>query len=483
MAFLFLLAVLISVLTGFLVIACCWPDDKLAGPYLLFKTFLAIGVGFGISSCVFFLDLSVFATSRTSLIFSEITLLICLIAVYLYANRKRERALMPELRTKLLPNLKITGVLAVVFLLALVMALITSISLLRKNPHGHWDAWAIWNLRARFMSQGGDQWGDAFSNLLTWSRPDYPLLVSGFVARCWKYLGDQTAVVPAAIAMIFTFATIGLACVSLFRLRGKSQGLLAGVVLLSTPLFIRQGAYQYADVPLGFFYLATIILICLQDRLSENNYCLLLLAGMTAGLAGWTKNEGLLFLASVMAARFAVVVPVRGWKIYLRQMLFFVIGLAPILIIIIYFKLHFSPPNYLVGQGFKPIIERLLDPARYTQTFGAFVHGMVYFGEWIIYPVPVLAGYFCCVGADKEAQNKAGFLTALIAVSLTLAGYFMAYIITPYDLGWQLATSLSRLLVQFWPTMIYAIFLVAASPEQAIMSRGRIGVAKEQLDV
>jgi hypothetical protein len=480
MVFLFLLAILISSLTGFLVICCCWPNDRFACSNLLFKICLAVGLGVGISSCSFFLELSVSATSRASLIITEASLLACLIAVYLYVNRRRDRALLPELPTKLISDKRITLLLAVVFSLALVSALITFVSLLRQSPHGQWDAWAIWNLRARFMYRGGERWVDAFSNLLAWSRPDYPLLVPGFVARCWGYLGNETWMVPAFVALVFTFATIGVTSLSLALLRSKSQGLLAGVTLLSTPFLIRQGASQYADVPLGFFYLATISLICLQDRLPENKYRLLLLAGMMAGFAGWTKNEGLMFLGAVLAARFAVIVPVRGWKIYLRQMLFFAIGLAPILIIIVYFKLRFPPPNYLVDQGYKPLIERLMSPARYTQTFQAFAHQIVNFGEWVFYPVPLLAGYLCCVGVDKEAKNRSGFLTSLVIVSLTLAGYFLVYIITPYDLGWQLSNSLSRLIVQLWPTMIFAFFLVAATPEQALIGSSRSATVQEQ---
>ncbi len=54
------------------------------------------------------------------------------------------------------------------------------------------------------------------------------------------------------------YSFIGLASSTLGLLRSPSQGLLAGIVLLGTPFLIRHGASQYADVPLSFFFLATL---------------------------------------------------------------------------------------------------------------------------------------------------------------------------------------------------------------------------------
>jgi len=54
---------------------------------------------------------------------------------------------------------------------------------LRATPHGAWDAWAIWNLRARFLAGPGDAWRAAFDDALAWSHTDYPLLLPATVAR------------------------------------------------------------------------------------------------------------------------------------------------------------------------------------------------------------------------------------------------------------------------------------------------------------
>ena len=61
-------------------------------------------------------------------------------------------------------------------------------------PHGEWDAWAQWNLRARFFARGlaDGAWRDAFAPVLAWSHPDYPPLVPSSIARLWIYAGRET---------------------------------------------------------------------------------------------------------------------------------------------------------------------------------------------------------------------------------------------------------------------------------------------------
>ena len=49
-------------------------------------------------------------------------------------------------------------------------------------------------------------------------------------------------------------------------LRGRLQGYLAAMILLGTPFFITMGAAQFADVPLAFFILTTLVMLPLQAR-------------------------------------------------------------------------------------------------------------------------------------------------------------------------------------------------------------------------
>src|ERR1019366_8764917 len=96
-------------------------------------------------------------------------------------------------------------------------------------------------------------------------------------------------------------ATVGLLVAATMRLRAPVIALVGGLVLLGTPFFVTFASNEHADIPLGFFMLATLVLIALGGRASEA-WGLPALAGLTAGLAAWTKNEGLLFAVVIVVA-------------------------------------------------------------------------------------------------------------------------------------------------------------------------------------
>lgn len=480
MIFSLLLSLIMPFFMGFLLICFFWPDQRPVRSNLLFKGCLAVGLGFGISSCIFFVWLLVISPINNNFVRIEIGFLIFLISLLLYAIKVRNYSTHSESRFQSVPNLRIQGIILLGYYVAITSAVASFLFLSTTNPNGEWDARAIWNMRARFIFRGSsDQWKDAFSSLLDWSHPDYPLLIPGSIARCWNYIGNETVIIPILLSTLFTFATLGLTISSLSILRSKSQGFLAGLVLLGTPFFVSHGASQYADVPLGFFFLATIVLFCLQERLSKNNCSLLFLAGMTTGLSTWTKNEGFLFLASILVAHFVVTFPMKGRKIYLRQLLSFVTGLLPIIIIVLYFRIQLAPPNDLLySQGFGSTTDRLLNFSRYFQISKAFVTESIHFGKWGVSLVPILAIYLLCLGIKIEKEDKPSTTILLITMSFMLAGYFFAYVTSPYDLNWHLGTSLNRLFLQLWPSIIFSYFLIVRTPEQTAVRKKKLYSSK-----
>ena len=71
------------------------------------------------------------------------------------------------------------------------------------NPQGNWDAWSIWNLRAKFLA-AGETPQRAWSALLTGTHAEYPLLVSGAVARAWAYAGTAGPTPPITVSYLFS---------------------------------------------------------------------------------------------------------------------------------------------------------------------------------------------------------------------------------------------------------------------------------------
>ena len=311
------------------------------------QTALSIGIGLGISSLLFFLFLVFFGRASTALIACEAAVLVAL----LLAGRSR---IFPYFKKHPLPLKGVRfGRLAFVPLWFYALLSVTVLNFILRtmnHPHGGWDAWAMWNMRARFLFNGGANWERAFADLLHWSSADYPLLVSTNVARVWTYLGEDALIGPALIACLFTFATLALLVAALHVLRGRKQAYAGGLILLATAYFIRHGAAQYADVPLGFYILATIALLNLQDEASDTAYSFVGLAGLTAGFAAWTKNEGLLFLVCLILARSLVAILRKSRRTgFAREARAFLLALAPVLLILLYFKVQWAAPNSLIA--------------------------------------------------------------------------------------------------------------------------------------
>ncbi len=283
----------------------------------------------------------------------------------------------------------------------------------------------------------------------------------------WFFIGRENPYVPAIQAALFTLAGAGLLWSALQALRGWSQAALAALALLSTPLFVLVGVWQLADVPLAAMILATCILISLHFLHPDEKRGFLTLAGLTAGLAAWTKNEGLLFL--VLTSLLLLLFSLRGREDKrqgFKELLSYGLGLLLPLTALLVFKLALAPANDLVGSRSPAELSALLfDPQRWQLTFrlmaaeaGKFGHSL--FTVWLI---PL--GYLLLAGRrplqDGHRQVLRFWVTAFL---LLLAGYFVTYVITPHPLEWHITHSVERLYLHIYPAVLWLVFLVSRAP-------------------
>lgn len=310
-----------------------------------------------------------------------------------------------------------------IFVVSLVGAVASFLSLTAQSSHGQWDAWAIWNLKARFIVTG--HFRDIFSPALWWSHPNYPMLLPGLVAFGWWLTGSQATGVPAVIAGAFTFGTVALLVWSLKGWRGWA----AGIVLLSCHAFVKWGAAQYADVPLGFFVLACEVGLGKQrtagsvgTRISNHTMRRSIFLGICAALAASTKQEGWLCIVAVLILYpfdvwlFAGMVPILGLTMAIRLM-------APLDPYSFNWHLLFAQDRWLV-----------LGQALWTETTGPFL-------------IPVLA-VLACAWRLRQLREMA-------FIGIIVSGLMLAVILSPYEIRWQISTALERLLVQVLPATLY----------------------------
>jgi hypothetical protein len=467
--FLLLLSLLISIGIGFLFIKGLLSNLKPQYPQKVLKLSLAVGSGFGISSCLYFVGLFFWGSIRSDYIVAELSIFSILILYRIRTKKLIGSKIICNKDDFEFPPTNIYRPLLYGFYCVMAFCLMTFLLMSRLLPHGGWDAWQTWNLFARFIYRSGEHWKYAFTSLLAPHHPDYPLLIPTLVSRSWQYMGAESQLAPTFIALSFCFATIWLLVSTLSMAKSRNHGYLAGVILMGTIGYVVLASYQYADVPLSFYYIATLALFVMQD-INPDNYAISLLAGVMAGFACWTKNEGFLFLMSIIAARLIQTLVQANKKTNFKQLCYMVVGSSTILAIVLFFKYEMAPVvDLFMKQNLNNVIDKLIDLSRYmivlNEFFKTILHEIPMFILVIIYPL--------YSGISIDPKMKGSLLTIFLTVIFMGGGYFAIYIITPYDLQWHLKTSLSRLLMQLWPSFILAVFLMTRGSEMVSSEKKR----------
>lgn len=335
------------------------------------------------------------------------------------------------------------------------------------HPHGSWDAAAMWSLKARYLAAGTERWHELIRNsAMCMIHGDYPLLVPVTIARLWGLSGATDPAIGALVSVWFAAATLALCSGFVGWLRGGNQALLAAATLLGTSFFIDQSSVQYADIPLAACMVACATALARYEESGRTATRWLVVAGAAAALAAWAKNEGLLFVAAIVAVRTLAVLREGNVRGALRREMPLLAGLLPGLLVIASFKLGVPSENDLVaGQGLSATLARAASPSRYfTIVIALIVHA-----ERMLKPLLfVLPVYYYLMGPSDGAEGRRATRWLLVIYGVMFVGYFAVYVTTPQPLAWHLQTSLRRLLLQLWPGFLVAMFLRVASPDERL---------------
>jgi len=322
-------------------------------------------------------------------------------------------------------------ILAIAAACAALMGIAAVAAASEMTPHGDWDAWAIWNVRAKFLAGPGDAWRYSVSPALTKTHPDYPLLVSGAVARVWRLGGGGGPEAAATLALAWFASVPAILAAGIGSLRSVSAGLLAVLVLMATPSYLAQGPSQYADIPLSACLLGAAL--CAMRRQPA-------LCGMLCACAAWTKNEGLVFALALLAA--------CAWFQGVRASAPAWAAAAPGLAVVAAFKLLLAPGSEYAG--------RTPDFSRLPTVLAAFGRelGNLSLGDWLTHPFLLMAALAWGLRFAKDGPWLAGWKAVAAALGAQCAAYGTVYLMTPSDVEWQVGTSMERLVAQVWPAAV-----------------------------
>jgi len=326
-------------------------------------------------------------------------------------------------------------------LVPLVAVLLMAIFLIfRGSKYGDYDAWAIWNVHAKYLYYP-HIWTHVFNDSTAMSHSDYPLMLPSLVAFFWGTINNTSFVIPLLLSFIILITIAILLYFALIEaFQSKIYGCFALFLLIADHNFQSLNTAQCADSWLSLFILLTFVLNNQLKRINSSNLAYFL--AFICASCTWIKNEGDLFYL-VFTTVFIISNYKRGPVITK-----YLIGSILPLIVTICFKVFFAPANDLVAASDNQMsrqIGDLKDVSRYNIIFKTYATTLL--DRFL--PAVILVLSLLLV-------NRNFFKSfAFIVIFILFSGFTLIYLTTPYDLGWHLYTSLWRLLYQIYPSLLY----------------------------
>jgi hypothetical protein len=216
---------------------------------------------------------------------------------------------------------------------------------------------------------------------------------------------------------------------------------------------VKEGTSQLADVPVGAFTVLAVALVATPQPGAVR----IGMAGAALGLAAWTKNEGLV-VALVFPLTYLVLHAMReGLPAALQRGLDMIVGLGPVLVVVVLFKILVAPVNDLMDGIQRPgVLNYWKDHVRVGFVARYMATRALAWGGWWSAAGPGIA--VLAVAALRRPPRERGALTvtasgALLLIQLGI--FFAVYVMTPHSVAWHLETSWSRLIAQLWPTFVW----------------------------
>ena len=302
--------------------------------------------------------------------------------------------------------------------------------------HGGWDAWAFWNLHAKYLADPLN-WRKLFTNKVG-DHPDYPLLLPGVSAFFIRLTGGYGYTI---IPFIFSFSIMLFIPVLIYLENLEKNIIVAGLVLLffaTNTFYLSNGVAQYADIPLAFFFLCALICV---NHVPENKTNVIITAACL-GCCMWTKNEGLI-LAAIFILFHARTLFLGGNALY------FISALAVPVIVLMVFKIFYAPNNDMFSAQGRDTFSQVFMTDRYKLIYKYFSMAL---NEKFYFVKVAFFSYLALCIIERQWPGK-----QMLMLIDCMAAYMMVYVLSVEYLEWHLVTSIDRLMLQLMPAMMYVI--------------------------
>jgi hypothetical protein len=310
------------------------------------------------------------------------------------------------------------------------------------SKYGGWDAITLWNLKAKFLYYP-EFWKNQFASSSGYLSKDYPLMVPAIIAFFWSGVHSFTPFVPMLFAFGVMLVIPLLVYNSLLIERLNLFAYASLIIFIIDNIFKTRAGAQEADSLFSLFILLVMILYKNLKQYSDNQVYLF---SFICASSAWVKNEGIVFFLL-----FTIGFVLMNFKNFTALKKYSIGAVIPLLILIS-FKLLYSPTNVIVAANSHhgmSVLKELTHTSSYI-TIGKFIFTTI-FHDYLLLVVLMIIAIMVAPGFFKTLP--------FIVIALLLLSYWVAYLVAPADINWLLDTSCSRITQHVYPALIYLLFL------------------------
>lgn len=422
----------------------------------------SVSFGLGVGSLALLQFYQVVMFGRMSIVF--IVCAIFVLSLAAFTRRVRSIRLQETARPEM-GRLTIAELLLAGYIVAVVAAVgITALS----GPMESWDGRAIWGLKAKILFEKKTFLNaEFFDPGIAHPHQSYPLLVPLAESWIYSFLGYPDDRLVKSLFLLFFVALTGYLFAKIRDKTNRRNALLFTALFGSLASFtaLRDGgvASGYADIPLAYFVI--VMVLSSAYWLETGKLSGLILAAAFSAFAMFTKNEGIgLFAVNTIALCGARVYDRKqssGRDVIIGVALFAFIALALIGPWLVFrSNLPMIDENYAARMTVDNLaagVYRL--PVIFAAFLGEAVRLRLWGPLWLLFTFSLLL-------VRKRFSIADRYVFAFLAMATAM--YVFIFMITPWDVGGQIRSSLTRLTIHIAPVAVFFTATRLTSRENTI---------------
>ena len=181
-------------------------------------------------------------------------------------------------------------------------------------PTVFWDAYTLWNLKAKAIYFGNGALAAAREGLFEGPYSHYPLNLP--IMRAWTalFIGEWDDSFINLHSVVLYLCLLGLVFSFLSRKTGKLRAIILTYVISAIPVMTYNVLGGYADMAVGYYFLAANVMLYYWYKSGKTR--LLIFLGILLSIAMFTKNEGTAIVFPALAITFFTALLQRraSWK-------------------------------------------------------------------------------------------------------------------------------------------------------------------------